>query len=76
MLKEAVASKTEVIRTVWLQCRCLPVDVSAVQKGNYPGTAHVVFTPGRTHSISKSRLAPKRAVLPVSRERERENPIN
>lgn len=27
-----------------------------------------VFTPGRAHSISNSRFAPRRAVLPVSRE--------
>lgn len=31
---------------------------------------HIVFTLGRTHNISNSRLAPKRAVLPTKRQRE------
>lgn len=42
---------------------------TAVQ-GWGPGRScpHIVFTPGRTHNISKSRLAPNRAVLPRKRQ--------
>lgn len=40
-----------------------------VGRGAGGSCPHIVFTPGRTQSISNSRFAPRRAVLPAKRQK-------